>query len=159
FYADLEQAPEFRTPLAWAGVEPAAFDGLVLPGGHAPGMRQYLGSPVVQETARGLWELERPVGAICHGVLVLARAGLLSGRRTTGFPKYLERIARTGLVWLGDYIRTYPTYVEDEVRASGARFDRGPLVLGRGNPYVVVDGNYVSGRWFGDAYLFARTFE
>jgi hypothetical protein len=41
----------------------------------------------------------------------------------------------------------------------------GPLVLlARGNAdddgpaFAVVDRNYVSARWFGDAYLFARRF-
>src|ERR1700730_4927719 len=49
FYRQLTEAPEFRVPISWAEIEPAAFDGLVLPGGHAPGMRQYLGSPELQE--------------------------------------------------------------------------------------------------------------
>jgi hypothetical protein len=49
FYAELTRAAEFTSPVAWAGLDPAAFDGLLLPGGHAPGMRQYLGSPVLRE--------------------------------------------------------------------------------------------------------------
>src|ERR1700748_3876859 len=49
------------------------FDALVLAGGHAPGMRQYLGSSLLQQRVADFWSLERPVGAICHGVLVLAR--------------------------------------------------------------------------------------
>ncbi len=176
FYTELEQAAEFRSPVAWTDVDPERFDGLLLPGGHAPGMRQYLGSPVLQETISAFWRLQRPVGAICHGVLLLARArddlgrSLLAGRRTTCFPTYLERLARGALFWLGDYARTYPAYVEDEVRAAlddpGRQFERGPRVLlSRGTAsddraaFVVVDGNYVSGRWLGDAYLFARTFE
>lgn len=176
FYADLERADEFRRPIPWGEVEPTEFDGLLLPGGHAPGMRQYLGSSVVQEKAAAFWKLRRPVGAICHGVLVLARArddagrSLLARRRTTCFPKYLERIARAGTLWLGDYLRTYPAYVEDEVRAAlddpRRQFERGPYVLlARGTAtddsaaFVVVDDNYVSGRWLGDAYLFARSFE
>jgi putative intracellular protease/amidase len=82
FYGQLAAAPEFRAPIAWEAVEPASFDGLVLPGGHAPGMRQYLGSAVLRDKVSAFWALDRPVGAICHGVLVLARAGLLAGRRT-----------------------------------------------------------------------------
>lgn len=72
FYAELTRAPEFTSPAAWAGLDPAAFDGLLLPGGHAPGMRQYLGSPVLREQVAQFWALGRPVGAICHGALVLA---------------------------------------------------------------------------------------
>src|SRR5213078_490651 len=37
FYRRLTESPEFRTPIAWGEVETAAFDGLILPGGHAPG--------------------------------------------------------------------------------------------------------------------------
>ena len=174
-YALLEQAAEFASPIPWAEIEPERFDGLLLPGGHAPGMRQYLGSTRLQQKIAAFWRLDRPVGAICHGVLLLARAqderghSLLARRRTTCFPKYLERLARAATFWLGDYTRTYPAYVEDEVRAALAdperQFERGPRVLlarGTANDdsaaFVVVDRNYLSGRWLGDAHLFARTF-
>jgi putative intracellular protease/amidase len=38
-------------------------------------MRQYLGSAVLREQVARFWVLCRPVGAICHGVIVLARTG------------------------------------------------------------------------------------
>ncbi|MDX8028761.1 type 1 glutamine amidotransferase domain-containing protein [Lentzea sp. BCCO 10_0856] len=166
FYEELTAAPEYRTPIAWSEIEPAAYDGLVLPGGHAPGMRQYLGSSALQDKVAEFWSLDRPVGAICHGVLVPARAGVLTGRRTTCLPKYMERTAYLATAWRrGRYYRTYPAYVQDEVIAAGARFERGPFELSRRGTatddtpaFVVRDGNYVSARWPGDAYLFARTF-
>jgi hypothetical protein len=49
-------------------------------------------------------------------------------------------------------------------RTPRASSRAGPLIDARGTPtrdrgaFVVVDGSYVSGRWLGDAYLFARTF-
>ncbi len=177
FYRELERAPEFFEPVAWAEIEPQAYDGLVLAGGHAPGMRQYLGSTLLQEKTAEFWRLDRTVGAICHGVLVPARArdpqtgkSLLAARRTTCLPKYTERAGYLATFWkLGRYMRTYPTYVEDEVKRAldhpEHQFVRGPRVLlARGTAtddraaFAVVDGRYVSGRWFGDAYLFARTF-
>ena len=72
-YADLMKTAEFASTQAWGALDPAAFDGLLLPGGHAPGMRQYLGSAVLRDQVARFWALGRPVGAICHGVLVLAR--------------------------------------------------------------------------------------
>ena len=52
-----------------------AYDALVLPGGHrARGMRGYLESPEVQQMAVDSFRAGKPVGAICHGVLVAARA-------------------------------------------------------------------------------------
>ncbi|NDU79236.1 thiamine biosynthesis protein ThiJ, partial [Actinomadura sp. DSM 109109] len=49
FYGQLEAAPEFAATVGWAEVDVADFDGLILAGGHAPGMRQYLGSSPLQE--------------------------------------------------------------------------------------------------------------
>jgi putative intracellular protease/amidase len=177
FYAELTKAPEFAATLAWESLDPGGFDGLLLAGGHAPGMRQYLGSAVLRSQVARFWQLRRPVSAICHGVLVLARTadpvtgrGVLAERQTTCLPKYMERGAYLTTAWrLGRYYRTYPAYVEDEVRASlddpRTQFRRGPLTLSeRGTAaddspaFVVQDGNYLSARWPGDAYLFARRF-
>lgn len=177
FYQQLTAAPEFNATAAWADVDVAEYHGLLLPGGHAPGMRQYLGSTELQRQVARFWALERPVGAICHGVLVLARTrdpgtgrSVLADRRTTCLPKYMERTAYLTTAWrLGRYYRTYPAYVEDEVRSVLAepadQFERGPRVLTRRgtadddtHAFVVQDGNLLSARWPGDAYLFARRF-
>ena len=55
FYAELEREPAFASPLAWSAVDPSAFDALFLAGGHAPGMRQYLGSAALQEKVLAFW--------------------------------------------------------------------------------------------------------
>jgi hypothetical protein len=80
----------------------------------------------------------------------------------------MERSAYLATFWkLGRYYRTYPEYVEDEVRRAlddpPRQFLRGPRVLfAKGTveddrpAFVVEDGNYVSARWPGDAYLFAK---
>ena len=81
----------------------------------------------------------------------------------------MERSAYLATFWRrGRYYRTYPAYVEDEVRAAleaPEHFERGPKELSkRGtrdddtHAFVVEDGRYVSARWPGDAYLFARRF-
>jgi putative intracellular protease/amidase len=174
FYDELLGAPEFNAPVPWASIDPAAFDALVLPGGHAPGMKQYLGSEELQAKVAAFWKLQRPVGAICHGVLVLARArdpetgkSVIAGSRTTCLPKYMERSAWLITAWkLGRYYRTYPAYVEEEVTQAlddATQFVRGPRVLSkRGTAeddtaaFTVEDGRYVSARWPGDAYLFTK---
>ena len=90
--------------------------------------------------------------------------------RTTCLPKYMERSAYLLTFWkLGKYYRTYPAYVEDEVKAEltdpARQFERGPrTTTKRGTDtddaatFVVEDGRYVSARWPGDAYRFARAF-
>jgi putative intracellular protease/amidase len=172
FYGEMEQAEAFRRPRAWSELDPAAFDGLLLAGGHAPGMRQYLGSEILQKQVAAFWKLGRPTAAICHGVLVLARTrdgdgqSVLRERATTCLPKYMERTAYFLTAWkLGRYYRTYPAYVEDEVRAACKEFVRGPRVLSRRGTreddraaFVVSDGNYLSARWPGDSYLLAKKF-
>lgn len=177
FYGELTRTAEFTSTVAWDELDPGSFDGLLLPGGHAPGMRQYLGSAALREQVARFWALGRPTGAICHGVLVLARTrdvttgrSVLARRQTTCLPKYMERAAYLATAWrLGRYYRTYPAYVEDEVRAClddpRSQFHRGPLTLSaRGTAtddsaaFVVRDGSYLSARWPGDAYLFARRF-
>jgi hypothetical protein len=81
----------------------------------------------------------------------------------------MERSAFLATAWrLGRYYRTYPEYVEDEVRDAlrdDVDFVRGPRVLAQrgtdtddGPAFVVEDGRYVSARWPGDSYLFAKRF-
>src|SRR5436190_21126662 len=60
-YHAMEQAPAFRAPIPWAAIEPAAYAGLLLAGGHAPGMRQYLGSRELHAKIAAFWALDRPV--------------------------------------------------------------------------------------------------
>lgn len=174
FYAELLSDAKYGAPLSWDSLDPTAFDALLLPGGHAPGMRQYLGSSALHSQIAAFWRLSRPVAAICHGVLPLARSidpktgkSVLHGKKTTCLPKYMERLAYFSTAWkLGRYYRTYDAYVEDEVRdalASQEDFVRGPVTLSaRGTreddspAFAVEDGSYVSARWPGDAYLFAK---
>lgn len=177
FYRELERTPGFDRPILWEAIDPESFDGLYLAGGHAPGMRQYLGSAALQRKVAAFWRLERPVAAICHGVLVLARTrdeatgeSVIARARTTCLPRYMERTAYLLTAWkLGDYYRTYPAYVEEEVRAAlrdpEAQFVRGKRTLvargteqDDGPALVVEDGRYLSARWPGDAYLLARRF-
>lgn len=67
---------------------------------------------------------------------------------------------------MGDYYRTYPTYVQHELEASGAQVFVGPSSIldrlgGKVNvPFTVEDGdsNYVSARWPGDAWALSDLF-
>jgi putative intracellular protease/amidase len=171
-YHELERAPELTSPRRWRECAAGTFDALFLAGGHAPGMRQYLGSEVVHRLTAEFFALAKPVAAICHGPLVAARArrdgrSVLHGLRTTCLPKYMERSAYLATFWRrGRYYRTYPAYVEDEVTAALARredFERGPQERFRrgtreddSHAFVVEDGHYLSARWPGDAYLIAK---
>lgn len=174
-YRAMIASESFRQPVRWEQIVPEDYAGFLLPGGHAPRMRQYLGSALLQQKMAACFALGRPFAAVCHGVLVLARAraldeparSVLHGYRSTCLPAYMERLAYWLTAWrLGRYYRTYPEYVEAELRAALARpddFQRGPVTLfakstaesDRGG-FVVEDRHYLSARWPGDVHLMTR---
>lgn len=171
-YDEMASSDAYKHPLRYDEIDPDAFDAVVLPGGHAPAMKPYLESPHLQALVARYMTADKPVAAICHGVLIAARAkdpetgrSVLYGRKTTALTKAqeLSAFAMTRL-WLGRYYRTYEPTVEDEVKsvlASPDDFLTGEFVLGRESPdkrdygFVVRDGNYLSARYYVDAYKFA----
>jgi len=170
-YDAMTQSGEFQKPIVYDEIRETDFDALLLPGGHAKGMRPYLESERLQSAVVGFFAQRKTVGAICHGVLLAARSrvaagrSVLHGRKTTALTKLMEMSAwAVTSLYLGDYYRTYPITVEDEVRAALARpedFVAGPVALMRDSPsrldvgFTVRDGNYLSARWPGDAHRFA----
>ncbi len=169
-------SPAYRSPIAWSdiadGLAANRFDAVLLPGGHAPGMREYLESGLLQSAVATFFERDLPVAAICHGTVLAARSrdregrSVLHGRRTTGLTRQLEILAwRLTRHRLGDYYRTYPQTVQDEVAAalrSPRDFAVGPPALLRDSDrlrrvgFTVRDGRYLSARWPGDAHRFAH---
>ena len=118
-YAGMIADPNYLAPQRWDAVDPAAFDALLLPGGHrARGMRDYLESEILQRHVTNFFEANKPVAAICHGVLLAARSiskhtgrSVLYGYRTTALTWALERsawsLARVTRFWDPHYYRTY----------------------------------------------------
>ena len=173
--ARLCSSEAFLHPIRHSAMRMEDFQALVLPGGHAPGMRSYLESAALHGVVAAFMAAGRPVGAICHGVVVMARSkdastgtSVLRGRKTTALVSWMELSgwAMTSL-WLGRYYRTYPETVEAEVKralASPQDFQRGPLSSTRDSPtnlaagFTVRDGNYLSARWPGDAHRFSTEF-
>jgi putative intracellular protease/amidase len=119
-YTDMLQSAAFTSPIRWDAIDADRFDSLVLPGGHrARGMRAYLESQTLQRCVVAFFAADKPVAAICHGVLLAARSkdpatgrSVLYGRRTTALTWALERsawsIARIVRFWDPLYYRTYP---------------------------------------------------
>jgi putative intracellular protease/amidase len=109
----------FRAPLRYERIDASGFGALLLPGGHARGMREYLESALLQRVVAAFFDAGKPVAAICHGVVLAARSvsaangrSVLHGRRTTALTWKLERTAWfvsrfAGRFWDRDYYRTY----------------------------------------------------
>ena len=144
-WRQMEQDTCFKHPVAYKAIQSADYQALLLPGGHAPGMRVYQESTLLQQCVVDFFKKpnaqgqQRPVAAICHGVLLAARSidpdtqrSVLYGRKTTALTWGMERSAWDltryyGRLWDRNYYRTYvegPTdpagywSVEAEVRRS-----------------------------------------
>jgi putative intracellular protease/amidase len=100
-YASMQDSPSFRAPVAYSTLRIDQYDGLVLPGGHwARGMREYLEDTALQRFVGDFFEADKPVAAICHGVVLAARSlsartgkSVLYGRKTTALTWRLEKAA------------------------------------------------------------------
>ncbi|MER7577769.1 type 1 glutamine amidotransferase domain-containing protein [Streptomyces sp. NPDC126514] len=167
--------PRFLAPLRYTDIDPESVEGLFIPGGHADGMRSMLENANAQYVAARSMVRGVPVGAVCHGVLLLARArdprtgrSVLHGRRTTALTTLLELTAwQLTRMWLGRYYRTYAETVQTEVTsalADPADFRAGPVLPLRDNArsmrhgFTVQDANYLSARWPGDCHRMAQQF-
>ena len=104
FYREMEAAPEFTAPLKWSDCRAADFDSLFLAGGHAPGMKQYLGSELVQQLVRDFFEQGKPVGVICHGPWMLVEAGVVRGRKVTSWPSLQTDVRNAGANWVDEEV-------------------------------------------------------
>lgn len=165
-YKGMTQAPEYQMPIPYADINVDDYDAILLTGGHAPGMKQFLESKVLQEKAVQFFKQGKGVGAICHGLLVLARAmdpetgrSVLYEYRTTSLTKLLEVIGYVSTFWLlGRRFRTYKTYVADEVKSvlkKKSQYSSGLIPF----PHVVVDRNLVTSRyWLFDALPYSLKF-
>jgi len=165
-YQQMTQDPSYQHPIPYAEIDSDRYKAILLPGGDGLRMHQYLDSPVLRSKVLQFWQQEKMVGAICHGVLVLARTidpqterSVLYGHKVTAPPKSLDRFGYLFDKWLlrHGYIM-YSYCVADEVRACLEHkedFSVGPSILA---PYVVSDRNLITSRWYMDAELFSERF-
>jgi protease I len=74
------------------------FDGVVVPGGYAPDiLRRHA---AVLRLVREAHEQGKVVAAICHAGWVLASAGILKGRKVTGFSAIRDDMVNAGAEFL-----------------------------------------------------------
>jgi protease I len=82
------------------------FDGVVIPGGYAPDvMRRY---PEMVRIVREADQKKRVIAAICHAGWMLVSAGILKGRKVTGFFAIKDDLVNAGA-----------NYVDQEVVKDG----------------------------------------
>jgi protease I len=107
-------------------VDIAEYDGLFVPGGRSPETLQL--NETLIDWVRRVFEAGKPVASICHGIQILATAGVLRGRVCTGHPCCKCQAEMGGGIW-------EPTNLLD----------------------TLVDGNlYTAAEWTGTPGLLAR---
>jgi putative intracellular protease/amidase len=165
-YKEMVQDPGFLRPIPYEEINASRFVALLLPGGDSPGVRQYLDSQLLRSKVLQFGQQHKLIGAICHGILILARTidpqtgrSLLYGHKVTAPPKSLDLFGYLLDRWLvrHGYIM-YSRCVADEVRSSlhsPRDLSFGPSVF---KPYVVCDGTLITSRWYLDAELFGQSF-
>ena len=84
----------FTLNASFDAVQPADYDGLVIPGGRAP---EYLRTvagvlPLVQHFAKA----GKPIAAICHGAQLLAAAGVIRGKKVSAYPACAAEVELAG---------------------------------------------------------------
>ena len=165
-YREMTEDPAYLRPIPYEMIDACRYQGLLLPGGDALGVRQYLDSALLQSKVLQFWQKNKLIGAICHGVLVLARTiddrtgrSVVYGHKVTAPPKSLDRFGYLVDHWFikHGYVM-YERCVADEVRACLQHpqdLSFGPNIF---KPYVVRDGMLITSRTYLDADLFAQSF-
>lgn len=124
-----------RATLALADARVDRFDGAVFVGGE--GARALFDDPSAHRIAVEMSRAGKVLGAICVAPVILARAGVLSGRRATAFPPDLEALsARHALAQQQDVVvdgKLVTASGPSHARAFGAALVQ-VLTLLRGRP-------------------------
>ncbi len=122
-------------------VDAADYDALVIPGGRAP---EYIRlEERVLEITRHFARANKPIAAVCHGLQVLAAAGVLEGKRCTAYPACGPDVVRAG----GEYIQiavdeavvdgnlvtapawpAHPRWLAEFLKVLGTRIEHADLV-------------------------------
>jgi len=125
-YSYFEKVGTYDVDYAIDAVDPRDFDGILIPGG-AKGPVILSQDERIKAFVRGIAAADKLVACICRGMLLAANAGIVQGRRVTGF--------------IGDSQLTADQYrelaVEPVVVQSGGIWE---------NCRVVIDRNFISSR-------------
>jgi protease I len=71
--------------IAFRDIKPDDYAGIILSGGRAPEYTRY--DEDLLRTVRHLFQQGLPIGSVCHGIEILATAGVIKGKRVTTVKK------------------------------------------------------------------------
>jgi len=89
-----QPAYHIQAAVAFRDVKPQQYAGLFVSGGRAPEYLRY--HPDLMRITRHFFETGKPVAVICHGVEIVAAAGVLKGRTMTTIAKCALDVTQFG---------------------------------------------------------------
>ena len=113
---------EFMVDDDIAAARMEAYSGVVFVGGE--GALDLVDDPNAQRIAREASASGKMIGAWGHAVLILARAGVLKGRRVTGEPEVRDAVVAAGAKWTGRQLERDGSLVTASDEAVGIRFGK-----------------------------------
>ena len=113
----------FAINATFEGVRPNNYDALVIPGGRAP---EYLRlTEKVLDIVRHFAKANKPIASICHGLQVLAAAGVLKGKLCTAYPAVKPELILAGAKW-GEVNQTFSNAYMDGNLVTAAAWPAQP---------------------------------
>ncbi|KAJ1666994.1 hypothetical protein IW140_002206 [Coemansia sp. RSA 1813] len=88
----------FKLTHAFADISIGDYAGLIVPGGRFPEYQRY--NNRVLDVVRYFFSKNLPVASICHGVQILAAAGVLKGRSCSAFPMCKLEVTTAGAEYI-----------------------------------------------------------
>lgn len=87
-----------KADVAVDSVDPAQFDGLVVPGGWMPDkLRRY---DSVKSITKAIADADQPICSICHGPWIDISADIVKGRTYTSTPGIKDDLINAGATWV-----------------------------------------------------------
>jgi protease I len=82
-----QESPSYHLPsdIAFRDVKPDEYVGLFLSGGRAPEYLRY--DKDLMRIVKHFFERQKPVGVVCHGAEIVAKANVIRGKRMATVPK------------------------------------------------------------------------
>jgi putative intracellular protease/amidase len=150
WYTDADRMTLLENTLKPSDITSSDYDAIYFTGGHAV-MYDFLDDENLQEITRDMFENGKVVSSVCHGCCGLLNVKLsegnylIDGRRITGFSWTEEVLARVN--------KLVPYNAEETAKERGALYTKAAFPFA---PYVVADGNLVTGQNPGSAAATAK---
>lgn len=109
-----------RVDMLLKDVAAGDFDAVVFIGGA--GAAEYVTDPVAQQLAQDAVRKRKIVGAICIAPMILAKAGLLKGKKATVFPTMADQLKAEGVKYTSKPVEREGRIITADGPGSAAEF-------------------------------------